>query len=1530
MKHIYSFNTRNNHTVLIHILICLALTIQGLAAEGNWIKIGDLHNFYQDYGSEPEEGFGTEQQFGFRWNALYNSQDMQAAKGFWIGVRNFQDPVVNTFFPYKVAHVGPRPRPTIEQDEFMPVQFELHGRTSPPNVYVNGIPSSIVSQDELLHPDLNPNLPAERMMYNKVNSSTGITMERRIYGMSQQNYDDFIITEYVFTNTGICNRDGSIIHSQTLEDTYFHWQYRNAIALEGTVEGSFIDWRGRRGWGIPQNCRWGMNTMNDVIGENPDNPVTDSPYAEMNEMGIDEFDDNGNIIRAYYSWHGRHSNLSYDNIGSPNYQGWLADGMLGASQFAGAVVLHADTSPDNPDDDIYQPSTTQMIESNDQATVNNDQYSSSRMETEYLSFMSAGHPELSHAEQVRSENMFPDQYSAAGGYSQSWAFGPYTLAPGDSIRIVIAEAAGGLSRRMNFEVGNNWYRAFALGETLTLTKPDGSTTTDPDEYKSAWVYSGRDSLMQSFRRAISAWDAGLENIPESPPAPDVFQIFTGLHEILLSWNTNAENYAHFSGYRIYRAEDNYERFYDRVFECGPGTDHPEIVNEWIDTSVSDSVGYYYYIVSTDDGSVNEAEPGAVLESGKYWTLPSMPVMSSNSRVVNDDLYVSPTGSDANNGLTPEEPLKTITRASELMISSPLQINTIHLAPGVYSPSGTGETFPLSLKNFFVLKGDPTNPAVLDAEETASVFVLSNLAEVQLENLVITNGQAELTGGGINASSSTGTLKNLTIENNTAPGVGGGIYCATGSDLELINVTLRYNYGFSGGGYFCQSNAQLTLSSENRCNIYLNQANYIANDVYQAGSDVTYLTVDTFSVLSPSDYYVSGSQIEADILNAKLSQINADLFVSPTGDDGNSGLNEGQAFRTIEKAIKTIYADLDNQHIIHLAEGTYSPGTNGEQFPIFTRSYVSLHGVSRESTILDAMGSAGVIEIRRDSLVELKNLRLTGAMGTSGGAINCSDNGNIQLTDIDIIGNTAARGGGLYCRSNDNLLLAGVNIHHNVATSWGGGVYIIDSEINFDPTNRCNIYLNQAPELGYDLYSINLLQNFQIHVVLDTFTVLYPVEEFVSPLRNFTFDIQNRVIPQAEADLYVSPTGSDENNGLTPESPLKTIRYANELIFADEAHPHTIYLLEGVYSTTSNGESLPIQMRSYVSLTGDLEGGSIIDAEHGGRVIDCEGVEGSSISHITVRNGYADSGGGIFIVDVDDIQLSNLVLQNNEVDNYGAGIYASNSTVTIHNSTFKHNRGKYGAGLATLNTDLDLALSLFYDDSSRFGSALYLKSSDAILDQLTIADNPVGVRGGAITLWESGQARLSNSISWNNDDAALYLRPGTSMEVLYSNVEGGLEAVYGDSIDWLDGNLDQDPLFCHVSQGVYAIAENSPCIGSGMSGVTMGALGIGCTVAIDDDVVLPIEHSLSQNYPNPFNPVTTIRYGVGERENVHLVIYDITGRTVLELQQGEQPPGWYEIHWQGFDRTGRPMSTGLYFCTLQAGDYRKTIKMLYLK
>lgn len=85
------------------------------------------------------------------------------------------------------------------------------------------------------------------------------------------------------------------------------------------------------------------------------------------------------------------------------------------------------------------------------------------------------------------------------------------------------------------------------------------------------------------------------------------------------------------------------------------------------------------------------------------------------------------------------------------------------------------------------------------------------------------------------------------------------------------------------------------------------------------------------------------------------------------------------------------------------------------------------------------------------------------------------------------------------------------------------------------------------------------------------------------------------------------------------------------------------------------------------------------------------------------------------------------------------------------------------------------------------------------------------------------------------------------------------------------------------------------------------------------------YDLAQNYPNPFNPVTTITWQIPANSRVILKVYNLLGKEVAVLVNGEKPAGSYQVE---FDASSLP--SGTYFYTLQTGEFTQTKKMILLK
>jgi len=103
-----------------------------------------------------------------------------------------------------------------------------------------------------------------------------------------------------------------------------------------------------------------------------------------------------------------------------------------------------------------------------------------------------------------------------------------------------------------------------------------------------------------------------------------------------------------------------------------------------------------------------------------------------------------------------------------------------------------------------------------------------------------------------------------------------------------------------------------------------------------------------------------------------------------------------------------------------------------------------------------------------------------------------------------------------------------------------------------------------------------------------------------------------------------------------------------------------------------------------------------------------------------------------------------------------------------------------------------------------------------------------------------------------------------------------------------------------------------------------------TLTVKASSSLPIKTELYENSPNPFNPTTTIRFAIKDTGPVNLAVYNSLGQKVRVLADGPRSAGLHAVMWDGRDEAGRSVSSGVYFCRMQAGKYQQTRKMLFAR
>jgi hypothetical protein len=105
---------------------------------------------------------------------------------------------------------------------------------------------------------------------------------------------------------------------------------------------------------------------------------------------------------------------------------------------------------------------------------------------------------------------------------------------------------------------------------------------------------------------------------------------------------------------------------------------------------------------------------------------------------------------------------------------------------------------------------------------------------------------------------------------------------------------------------------------------------------------------------------------------------------------------------------------------------------------------------------------------------------------------------------------------------------------------------------------------------------------------------------------------------------------------------------------------------------------------------------------------------------------------------------------------------------------------------------------------------------------------------------------------------------------------------------------------------------------------------GVTAVGDEVGLVPQEFELMQNYPNPFNPTTEIQFVLPKFQEASLIVFDILGREVKTIVNGQLHGGKHTYKWNGINNAGTPVATGVYFYQLKAGDLVQVRKMMLIR
>jgi hypothetical protein len=243
----------------------------------------------------------------------------------------------------------------------------------------------------------------------------------------------------------------------------------------------------------------------------------------------------------------------------------------------------------------------------------------------------------------------------------------------------------------------------------------------------------------------------------------------------------------------------------------------------------------------------------------------------------------------------------------------------------------------------------------------------------------------------------------------------------------------------------------------------------------------------------------------------------------------------------------------------------------------------------------------------------------------------------------------------------------------------------------------------------------------------------------------------------------------------------------------------------------------------------------------------------------------------------------------------------------------------------------------------------------------------GADGIDFTYPDGGMARSSASIAWESynesSESVMYAdeitQTGISHPIILTSLEG-LVSEGDELVAYADGEVvgatritDTDmPIVLAAWGGYHEYGINLPGYDTGDSielrlyslsegrelyvqanldgsqyGVTPITSGTGVVLSSD---AVPMAYDLMQNYPNPFNPSTSIGFTLPEAGYVTVSVYDMTGRLVSTLVEGNLDEGIHMVDWDGMDSSGAMVSAGVYIYALESSDMMMTKKMILMK
>lgn len=464
----------------------------------------------------------------------------------------------------------------------VPDAFSRVFRYSPPSRIMDGKDWT----DVLYGSDqVDATLPSDAMLYSYCNTWVGIDIEAWSYTFVNDEYDDFVILEFVFTNVSGQDRNNVYLGLRGEPSTTSYYP--------GDLWGNYVG-----------------GTYQDYVNGDP----------------------NADSLRIFYLYDADEpSTTAEDDRGNPD-EIW---GHFEKPQFVGYTLLHADTDVNDETNDPSAPHKAGWSQRQLSPDLNNN------TPHEIYEFLTG--PWDPRNQDLYTINDGLIRTLAPGTHPSDiistteqektglFSFGPYNMKAGDDVRVVMAITGGTINERLAIDAGlafNSGYSGMRPRIPMPYSVPSvdiGEGDILSTEQKDALLDTGLDSLMANASKVYKVWNnasvrkgSGSFNLPMAPASPSL-EVTSMPGRIRLQWGDEAEASGDVAGYRVYR---NYYHPAEITFPTDtlwtleadiPGTG----TNEWEDENVVRGRNYFYYVTAYNSQGI---ESSRFMNAGSQGTL----------------------------------------------------------------------------------------------------------------------------------------------------------------------------------------------------------------------------------------------------------------------------------------------------------------------------------------------------------------------------------------------------------------------------------------------------------------------------------------------------------------------------------------------------------------------------------------------------------------------------------------------------------------------------------------------------------------------------------------------------------------------------------------------------------------------------------------------------------------------------------------------------------------------------------------------